>query len=108
MQYLTLKTIYLGLDAAEEITKLTSVVNISDQPDHYKEKLKAETEKMYLSAYEFYQEATIQIQKRFSFDDDIYKVDSFIDPENSKSRNPPTLVPYLECYWKKKIAEIFW
>ena len=50
LQYLPLKNIYLGLDAAEEIVKLTTDANASDQPDDQKEKLKTETEKIYLSA----------------------------------------------------------
>jgi hypothetical protein len=57
LQYLPLKNIYLGLDAAEEIVKLTTDANASDQPDDQKEKLKTETEKIYLSAREFYKES---------------------------------------------------
>ena len=98
LQYLPLKNIYLGLDAAEEIVKLTTDANASDQPDDQKEKLKTETEKIYLSAREFYKEAIVQLQKRFSFDDDIYEVVSFIEPEKAKSLNPPTLRPYLRRY----------
>ena len=64
LHYLPLKNIYPGLDVAEEIAKLTSDANTSDQPDDKKEKLKAETEKMNLFAREFYKEAIGQIQKR--------------------------------------------
>ena len=55
-QHLPLKNIYLGLNAAEEIAKLTSDTETSDQPDYKKKKLKAETETMYLSAKDFYRD----------------------------------------------------
>ena len=56
--------------------------------------------------------AIVQIQKRFSFDDDIYEVVSFIEPENNKSLNPPTLGPYLRCYslpgWSRSAIDKEW
>ena len=81
-KYPHLKSIYLGLDKIEDITMFISDAQITDQPDEKKEELKAETEKKTIcKAHEFYtHKKWWEIKKRFSFDDEIYKVISFAQP----------------------------
>ena len=71
-----------------------------------------EVRKVYITGRDFYKEAIIQIQRRFTFECDVYEFTSLLDPVNSRNLNPPSLANFLRSRglpsWNKALIDREW